>query len=177
MSMDGATPIDGMQMQLQTLDDLLLFKKVEGLMYAYANALDTDRLEDWPTFFTDTPIYKVLPKENDARGLPVGILSATSMGMLKDRVKSLREANIYNIHYPRHVVTNVELTGMDGNRISARANLEVYQSDQDGRTSLFCVGQYRDVIEHDPETGTLKFAERLVVIDTFNVPNLLAIPL
>ena len=51
----------------------------------------------------------------------------------------------------------------------------VYQTDLEGQTRLFSVGQYRDVIADGD--GGLKFREKIAVCDTFNIPNLLAIPL
>jgi hypothetical protein len=51
----------------------------------------------------------------------------------------------------------------------------VYQTDLEGQTRLFSVGQYRDVITDDG--GTLRFREKIAICDTFNIPNLLAIPL
>jgi len=51
----------------------------------------------------------------------------------------------------------------------------VYQSDYEGQTRLFSVGQYRDLVARD--AGLLKFREKIAIVDTFNIPNLLAIPL
>ena len=51
----------------------------------------------------------------------------------------------------------------------------VYQTDLEGQTRLFSVGQYRDVIVG--AGGALEFREKIAVCDTFNIPNLLAIPL
>lgn len=152
-----------------------LERRVERFLYAYARAIDEDRLEDWPGFFGDPCLYRVVPRENADRTMPLPLVSATSQGMLQDRVKSLREANIYNLHYPRHVVSNMEVSlGADG-LVLATSNVVVFQTDMDGRTSLFCVGQYRDRIEDDGER--LSFAERTVIIDTYNIPNLLAVPI
>jgi 3-phenylpropionate/cinnamic acid dioxygenase small subunit len=95
--------------------------------------------------------------------------------MMQDRIKSLRQANIYNLHYPRHIVTNVEVLAAHGNAYDVAAAYTVYQTDLDGQTRLFSVGQYLDVIVfggHEP-----KFSEKIVVCDTFSIPNLLAIPL
>jgi anthranilate 1,2-dioxygenase small subunit len=51
----------------------------------------------------------------------------------------------------------------------------VYQTDLEGQTKLFSVGQYLDVITLGD--GEPRFREKIAICDTFNIPNLLAIPL
>ncbi len=92
-----------------------------------------------------------------------------------DRVRSLREANIYNLHYPRHLITNVELLSNDDGTLEVAACFVVYQTDMEGQTCCYSVGQYLDRIVTEP--GGLKFQEKVAICDTFNIPNLLAVPL
>jgi 3-phenylpropionate/cinnamic acid dioxygenase small subunit len=95
--------------------------------------------------------------------------------MMRDRIESLRRANTYNLHFPRHVVTNIEVLGASGGEVEVVAAYIVYQTDLEGQTRLFSVGQYRDIVSlAGPEP---LFREKLVVCDTFAIPNLLAIPL
>ena len=47
--------------------------------------------------------YLVTTAENVAQGLPLGMIYATSRAMLRDRVRSLREANIYEAQRYRHM--------------------------------------------------------------------------
>ena len=70
----------------------------------YSQAIDDNRLEVWPGFFTESARYIVTTAENLDRGLPLGMIYATSRAMLQDRVRSLREANIYESQRYRHVV-------------------------------------------------------------------------
>ncbi len=133
------------------------------------------QLEAWIDLFAEECRYKILPRENYQRGLPLGLISCDSKGMLRDRVKSLREANIYNIHQPRRMIGNVEILGEQDGCYEVVANYAAYQTDAEGVTRLFSVGQYRDAVV--VEAGQFKFREKLVLLDTFSVPNLLAIPL
>ena len=55
------------------------------------------------------------------------------------------------------------------------AQFAMYQTDQEGETRLFATGLYRDRIV--VEAGGLKFRDKLVLLDTFAVPSLLATPL
>src|ERR1700742_2657523 len=49
------------------------------------------------------------------------------------------------------------------------------ETDLEGQTRLFSVGQYLDAITF--AGGEPRFREKIAVCDTFNIPNLLAIPL
>ena len=89
--------------------------------------------------------------------------------------RALREANKYNIHTDRHLIGLPCLTGEDGGATLVEAPFAVYQTDQEGETRLFASGLYRDSIV--AEAGDLKFRDKLVVLDTFAVPSLLATPL
>ena len=94
--------------------------------------------------------------------------------MLEDRIRALREANKYNIHTDRHLIGLPRLTGEDGDATLVEAPFAVYQTDQEGETRLFATGLYRDTIV----VGSgLKFRDKLVLLDTFAVPSLLATPL
>jgi anthranilate 1,2-dioxygenase small subunit/terephthalate 1,2-dioxygenase oxygenase component beta subunit len=143
----------------------------------YAQTIDDGRLEDWPAFFTETARYVVTTAENFERGLPLGIIYATSRAMLRDRVRSLREANVYEAQRYRHIVglPLIEL-GVEG---TARATTSflVVRVMHTGETSMFACGCYRDHIVNDANDGALRFAERIVVLDSRQVDTLLALPL
>jgi len=69
--------------------------EIERLHARYALALDDDRLQDWPNFFTERGVYRIVTAENEARGLPLPVVYCEGRAMLRDRVQSLRHANIY----------------------------------------------------------------------------------
>ena len=146
-----------------------------ALEYRYARLLDDDRLEEWPTLFAERGVYKVVPRENLGRQPALPIMFCDSRAMMADRVRSLRQANIYNLHYSRHIVSNVEILSARDDTFEVAACYTVYQTDLEGQTRLFSVGQYRDVIA--VAGRELEFREKIAVCDTFNIPNLLAIPL
>jgi len=146
-----------------------------ALEFRYARLLDDDRLEEWPNLFAERGVYKVIPRENLSRQPALPIMFCDSRAMMADRVRSLREANVYNLHYSRHVVSNIEILSTRDDTFEVAACYTVYQTDFEGQTRLFSVGQYRDVIADSG--GELEFREKIAVCDTFNIPNLLAIPL
>src|SRR4051812_45333196 len=117
-----------------------IYHAILALEYRYARLLDDDRLEEWPELFVERGVYKVIPRENWHREPKLAILFCDSRAMMLDRVRSLRTANIYNIHYPRHVVSNVEVIAARGDEFDVAAAFTVYQTDLEGQTKLFSVG-------------------------------------
>jgi hypothetical protein len=81
--------------------------RVAALNAAYASCIDSDRLEEWPSFFQEKCLYKITTADNHKRGYAAGIIYADSRAMLIDRVAALRQANIYeaftSIGSPRKV--------------------------------------------------------------------------
>lgn len=152
-----------------------VYRQICALEYRYARLLDEDQLEAWPGLFEPAGVYRVVPRENFGRAPELAIMSCDGQGMMRDRVRSLREANVYNIHQPRHVVTNVELLGAEARVHEVACCYTVYQTDQEGTTRLYSVGQYLDLVAFGPDGP--RFRRKLVVVDSFAIPNLLAIPL
>ena len=148
--------------------------QVERLHSRYAHALDDDRLEDWPGFFTADGVYRIATAENEARGLPLPVLFAEGRAMLRDRVASLRHANIYEPQRYRHIVSSILIEGIDRHTVRSVASFLVVRVMQDGQTLLFASGRYLDRIALAPEP---LYAERVVVCDSRRFDTLLAIPL
>ena len=148
---------------------------VVALLADYVHLIDEDRLEDWVELFTDDCTYKILSRENVDAGYPLELMACNNKGMLRDRVVSLREANLYNLHTDKHVLSVVRVLGVDDGVWSVQANFSVYQSTLDGETDLFAVGTYRDKVVF--QEGRPLFAEKLVVNDTFAVARMLSTPI
>ena len=146
---------------------------VEELHSRYAHALDEDRLEDWPNFFTENGKYRIATAENEARGLPLPVMSADSRRMMRDRVASLRHANIYEPQRYRHMVSSTLVEKLDDKRVKAIANFLVVRIMENGEAQLFASGRYLDRILL-PE---MQYEERVVVCDSRRFDTLLAIPL
>ena len=152
-----------------------LYAKIVALVYESARLIDDNRWEEWATLFTADGVYKIVSRENAEDKLPPGIVYCDSRDMISDRILSLRKANIYNLHYDRHMVTNVIVTDRAGGILSVQSNYAVYQSTPNGETALFSVGKYADKIVVDGEAA--RFKERIVVADTGAVKNLISSPI
>jgi 3-phenylpropionate/cinnamic acid dioxygenase small subunit len=141
----------------------------------YAEAIDEGRLEEWPDFFTDDGRYRVTTAENVAQNLPLSLIYATSRAMLRDRIKALREANIYEAQRYRHMLGPSRIEPAEQGALRVRTSFMVARIMHTGETMLFATGSYRDVVVLDGETA--RFAERTVILDSRQIDTLLAIPL
>jgi 3-phenylpropionate/cinnamic acid dioxygenase small subunit len=155
-----------------TVTNLELRLKVEELHARYAHALDADELERWPDFFTANGRYRITTAENEARGLPLPVLYAEGQAMLRDRIASLRHANIYEPQRYRHLVSCV-LVEADAAIVKSVANFVVVRVMENGDTLLFASGRYVDRIAR----AEMRYEERVVICDSRRFDTLLAIPL
>jgi anthranilate 1,2-dioxygenase small subunit len=147
----------------------------DAFLAEYAARLDEDRLEAWVDLFVEKCEYKIVSRENHLRGLPLGLVWLAGKDMLRDRVTSLREANIYNIHTDRHVVGRARIVESGEERWTVEASYAMFQTSQEGQTRIFSVGLYRDGFVR--ENGELKLEKKLVIADTAAIPTLLSTPI
>jgi len=146
--------------------------QVCDLLGDYGALIDMAKFDEWLDLFAEECRYQILPRENFDRGLPAALVYCDSRAMLEDRIRALREANRYNIHIDRHVIG---LPRIFDNGLEVEAPFAVYQTDQEGETRLFATGLYRDRLEISGQR--LKIRDKLILLDTFAVPSLLATPL
>ncbi len=149
--------------------------KVQDLNARYVQAIDDDKLEAWPDFFTESGRYRVTTAENVERGLPLGLIYATSRAMLRDRVRALRDANVYEAQRYRHMIGAPLIGPAEGGTVCARTCFMVARIMHTGETMLFATGCYHDEVIVDD--GDPRFAEKVVILDSRLIDTLLAIPL
>jgi anthranilate 1,2-dioxygenase small subunit len=150
-------------------------RAVEDMIHAVARAIDDDRLEEFPGFFTEDGVYKVASRFNAERGLPLAQINCTNRGMIADRIVSLRKANVFAPQRYRHLLSGILVTADGRGGFSARSNYLVVRTMDDGSQSLYSTGEYRDRIVMDG--GAPKLAERIVLFDAKSIDSLLVIPL
>jgi 3-phenylpropionate/cinnamic acid dioxygenase small subunit len=155
--------------------DIALHLQVQELNTRYAQAIDDDLLETWPDFFVEDGRYVLTIAENVARGLPLGLIYATSRAMLRDRIRSLRDANVYEPQRYRHVLGAPLVESAAGGSVRAKTNFLVVRIMHTGETMLFATGCYQDRVVVG--TDGARFAEKLVILDSRLIDTLLAIPL
>ena len=153
--------------------DVGLQLEVERLHARYAQALDTDQLEEWPNFFTEKGRYRITTAENEALKLPLPVLYAEGRAMLRDRIASLRHANIYEPQRYRHMISGVLVEPDGKSAAKSLASFLVVRIMENGETMLFASGRYVDRIA----LPAMQYEERVVICDSRRFDTLLAIPL
>ncbi len=148
--------------------------EIEDLYADYVECLDDGELERWPEFFTNECLYKVIPRENFERGLPLALILCESKGMCRDRVEALRRASVYAPRALRHLTSNIRIKAQGSDGIHVQANYAVLQTLNDEPTQMFNAGKYIDLVVRDARR--LKFKEKLCVFDSVVVPGSLVYP-
>jgi anthranilate 1,2-dioxygenase small subunit len=149
--------------------------RIFDLLAQYGALIDAAQYEEWLGLFASECRYQVMPRENWQHGLPAALMFCDSRAMLEDRVLALRKANKYNIHTDRHLIGLPRITDTQGSHVAVEASFVVFQTDVEGESRLFATGLYRDTLVF--AGGELRIADKLVLLDTFAVPHLLATPL
>ncbi|MDR5741167.1 MULTISPECIES: anthranilate 1,2-dioxygenase small subunit AndAd [unclassified Caballeronia] len=157
------------------MEQMKLWFELHILQDQYINALDNDRLEAWPALFTEDCLYEIVPKENADMGLPVGIIHCTNRKMLRDRVVSLRHANIFEEHSYRHMTSGLAVTREEDGVIETESNYVVIQTRTNGESNVYQAGKYFDKVVRT-EDG-LRYQAKRVIYDTSRVQTLLATPI
>lgn len=141
----------------------------------YVRCIDNGNLEGWPDFFEEDCTYKITTADNYAQGLEAGVIFANSRGMLRDRVASLREANIYERHVYRHFLGQPWIVSADTGEARSETSFFVARIMRDGTTDVYATGRYIDLYRLNG--GAPKLRDRIVVCDSSRFDTLLALPL
>jgi salicylate 5-hydroxylase small subunit len=140
----------------------------------YYNTLDDLRLEEWPAFFTEDCLYRVIPRENYEAGYTLSTIYAESRAMLVDRVMGITRTQMYAPRYYRRFPGPLRIVSRDGTTVRARHNLLVVQTLIDKKTEIVLSAVCHDLLV--PGDGRPLLQERIVVFDSEMLPNSLIYP-
>lgn len=151
-------------------------RAVEHLLHSWAHAIDDNRVEEIATLMAPDGRYTVQSRFNADRGLPHCLIDAHSAAQLRDRILSMRQANIYEPHHYRHVLSAIQVTGGDGTLLQVRSSFLVVRTmDLDGDMRVFACGRCDNVV--DVSGPQPVFRARRFLLDSRVVETLLVIPL
>jgi anthranilate 1,2-dioxygenase small subunit len=152
------------------------FRAVENLVHEWARAIDENRVEAICELMLPEGRYTVQSRFNADRGLPHALMDAHSAAQLRDRIMSMRLANIYEPQHYRHVISGVQIIGGDERALQVRSSFLVVRTlDLDGDMKLFAAGQCEDLV--DVSGGEARFRARHFKLDSRVVETLMVIPL
>lgn len=159
--------------------DFRSYHDLLDLYASYAAVVDSADWESWPDFFVEEGTYRLQPRENFDRGLPLCLLALESRAMIRDRVYGVKETMYHDPYYQRHIVGTPRVLSVrsEGRKelFESEANYLVVRTKRDGVSEVFNTGWYRDEIVRTAEG--LKFKSRLCVYDTEMIPNSLIYPI
>jgi 3-phenylpropionate/cinnamic acid dioxygenase small subunit len=148
--------------------------ELERLNTEYAHALDNERYDEFPEFFVEDCLYRVVPRENHVLGLPIAVIHCESKGMVKDRVYAARESTMAEPRTFRHFISNIRVLEANDEAIRAEANVLIVQTMTNRMTEIVLSGFYLDrIVRAD---GRLLFKERLCIYDSLLLPTSMIAP-
>jgi anthranilate 1,2-dioxygenase small subunit len=152
-------------------------ESIQTFFNVYAELLDAEQFEAWTNLFDpQVCTYRVLSRENQDLGLPLPIMGCYSHGMVRDRVAMLAKGVLtYRRDRLLRQVTNVQCQPASDGCMQARANLVVYQSSEEGVSSLYMVARYRCILRPSGVSWLIQSMD--VVVDSFGIDTMLAVPL
>jgi 3-phenylpropionate/cinnamic acid dioxygenase small subunit len=162
---------------VNNIKELDLSKKnaIHELLNEYSEVVDNGDLSLWPDFFSDRGSYYVFARDNYDSNLPVAIIMDDHKGKIKDRVTLVNKIWTYNFVYQRHLITNISIKETKDDKIKCTANFSIYNTNRHGKTELFGVGRYEDIIVFEGEEP--KIEQKKVILDTFTLPSYFVYPL
>ncbi len=151
-------------------------EQARQLLCRYTHLIDDGKLDQWPLLFTDECCYRITTREIVSLGQSLSIMLCTSKGMLFDRVEATQEANLFEPHYYRHVLSDSIVTGeKDDGALELTTNFFCMRTMMNGDSMLFVTGQYIDEIV--TQGSQCLFRSKWVVLDQSKIDTLIAIPI
>jgi 3-phenylpropionate/cinnamic acid dioxygenase small subunit len=142
---------------------------------AYFETLDDGRLEEWPDFFMEDCLYRIIPRENYEAGQGICVMQGDSKNMLIDRVRAILSTQVFAPRYCRRFYSGLRLVNRTDGELETRQNLLVIHTlvSQPSKILGSCVAHDRLILN---ESGEFKFVERSVILDTEMIDNTVIYP-
>ena len=155
--------------------DVALRLEIEDLYGRYVKCLDSGQYDAWPNFFTEECSYRIQPRENHERGLPLATLDFESRGMLRDRVYGITQTLFHQPYYQRHLVSGLIVTGREGDEVKCEANYLVVRTKRHELSEILNAGRYFDTLVKT-DAGWL-FSKKHCIFDSELIPNSIIYPI
>ena len=141
--------------------------EVEDLFYLEADLLDNWRLDDWMKLLADDASYYIPPNDKpDADHRFTLFTIADDIVRLRERIIRLKDPNCHAEYPPSHtrrLITNVRITGIEGDLILVAANFAIFRYRRNELAPRQFVGRYRYKLKRT-DMG-LKIQERRAILD------------
>ena len=143
-------------------------------LYRLCEAIDNFDCETWADGFAEDCRYRMIPRENYDRGLPLCLIDDDRAGLLQ-RVKLISELWQYSPFRETRQLSNVVVTSPTEETASAKATMVVYRHTSEGESFLHMVARIEDSLVNLGDRGW-KIKDRLVILESFKVHNNIILP-
>jgi p-cumate 2,3-dioxygenase beta subunit len=141
--------------------------EVEDFLFNEADLLDNWRLDDWLGLLTDDASYYVPPNDKPDGDHRFTLFTvADDIVRLRERVIRLNDPNCHAEYPPSHtrrLITNVRITGSEGDLILVSANFAIFRHRRNEAAPRQFVGRYRYKLRQT--SAGLKIHERRAILD------------
>lgn len=152
------------------------YRLVEQLIFEWARRIDENRVEEIADLLVPNGRYTVQSRFNLDRNLPHCSIDCHSPAQLRDRILSMRIANIYEPHHYRHMISGIQILKKENDLLEVVSNFSIIRTmELDGQIQIIFTGQARDEISIDQQT--ILFKRRHLVFDSRAIETLLVIPI
>ncbi|GEM_PF-6050470 len=140
---------------------------VVAYLHRLCRMLDDFDVQGFVDEFTDDGSYRLIPRDNYERHLPVHVIDDDKRRLLY-RTKLITEHWHYERFREMRMLSNVMVDFPNPQTALAKSNLIVYQTDAEGRTNLHMACVLEDkLIASD---GRWRIKDRLAILESF-LPN------
>jgi anthranilate 1,2-dioxygenase small subunit len=150
-------------------------ERIEEFLNDYCHRLDDGKVDDWTSFFAEDANYQITTRENVENGYPLGIMYCEGRGMMEDRIKALKTANIFESHAYCHILGRPQLWNEGPELYGARSNFTIYRTMYNGEAEVFATGKYLDLV-FCGSAGPV-FKKRMAIVDSRRIDTLLVLPI
>jgi len=176
--------IDQTCVDRETLARVILQQEVEQFLYKEARLLDERRLVEWLDLLHEDLDYWMPMRRNIKFGdWDMEFTDHDTEINWFDEGKDILAGRIRQIetgvHWPEepvsrfeHIVTNVEIVGVDGDEIRVNSKFFCYQNRLQDEVNNF-VGRREDVLVRDPETRFKLLKRKLILAQNVMLPKVL----
>jgi salicylate 5-hydroxylase small subunit len=164
----------GLALDNESLECLLRKQAIQDHLLRLCQAIDNFDCQTWADGFTSDCRYRMIPRENYDRGLPLCLIDDDRAGLLQ-RVKLITELWQYEPFRETRLLSNVLVTASSEDSAAAASTIAVYRTSIEGQSRLHMVARIDDRLVQVPGQGW-KIKERLVILESFQVHNNIILP-
>jgi 3-phenylpropionate/cinnamic acid dioxygenase small subunit len=148
---------------------------LQEFYFRYAECLDGGRLQQWPEFFLDACVYRVVT----CRGLRLGpdgdLMKLSGKTSMRDRIVAVGQSEDFEPHLQRHYIANFRVQAAAADELRVQANFQVLRTFPDKGSECFLSGYCLDRVA--VSAGRFNFKEKLCVLDSDVMPQPFVYPI